>query len=82
MARQLHPRIAIHSEEDQQKILAELAAINEITKIVWYANSEAAKRFNELACSQYEFVREKASRLNRLLDETQQGIEATIIILP
>lgn len=82
MARQLHPKIAIHSEEDQQKILSELAALNAITQIIWDANCEASKQFNKLACSQYDFVREKAARLNRLLDETQEGIEATILILP
>lgn len=82
MSRELHPRIKIRSEEDQKRILAELKELNKVTKIIWDALVEANKAFEKLDHTEYAFVQEKRMRLQRLLEDTQQGINETIFILP
>ncbi len=77
-----NPRIAAYPLEEQKKIYAELAKINEITNLIWETQAKACLAFDQLGDSKYDFVSEKKRRLRILLEDTMLGIEETIILLP
>lgn len=79
--RELHPRLKLLGEDDQKKALEELENLNKVTGLVWDAVIRAQKAFDQLEKSEIAFVIEKERRLQRLLDEANQGIEETILIL-
>lgn len=75
MAKTLNPRIALHTYEEQQQILEEIAELNKIAKNLQKALNRANEASNSFPQSDFAFVKEKAISLNEFIEQTQQKID-------